>query len=184
MYCILFALLISIVSALSPLEVYGYSESDLISTVDISGDGGIKKLVIREGSGKEASAGKKINAHYDGRLASNGNPFDSSRKRGQPFGFNLGGGQVIQGGCVLSFYSRTPRPRFLTTQFVHCTTSQNPTIIAGWDKGFVGMKVGEKAILVIESEYGYGSRGMGPIPASSTLLFEVELMSVEGGADL
>ena len=44
------------------------------------------------------------------------------------------------------------------------------------------MHVGEKAILVIDSELGYGARGAGgKIPGGATLLFEVELMGFTGG---
>jgi hypothetical protein len=50
-------------------------------------------------------------------------------------------------------------------------------VIAGWDKGLVGLCVGAKAILTIPPELGYGSRGAGAdIPADATLSFEVEVM--------
>lgn len=50
-------------------------------------------------------------------------------------------------------------------------------VIAGWDQGFASMKVGEKAVLEISPEYGYGEMGSPPkIPENSTLLFEVELL--------
>ena len=54
-------------------------------------------------------------------------------------------------------------------------------VIKGWDIGIMTMGVGEKAILSIESDYAYGDRDVGGIiPAGSTLVFEVELMSVNG----
>ena len=50
-------------------------------------------------------------------------------------------------------------------------------VIGGWDQGFASMKVGEKAILKIKSEYGYGDMGSPPkIPGGATLIFEVELL--------
>ena len=54
-------------------------------------------------------------------------------------------------------------------------------VIRGWDEGLVGMRVGGKRVLTISPEYAYGPNAVGSIPANSTLVFEVELMSVEKG---
>lgn len=54
-------------------------------------------------------------------------------------------------------------------------------VIQGWDQGVVGMKVGGKRKLTIPPELGYGDAPQGTIPANSTLVFEIELLSVTAG---
>jgi FKBP-type peptidyl-prolyl cis-trans isomerase FkpA len=110
---------------------------------------------VKVGTGATASAGQQVSVHYTGWLwqadpaepegGRIGAKFDSSKDRGQPFGFALGAGQVI----------------------------------AGWDQGVAGMKVGGTRRLLIPASLGYGARGAGGvIPPNATLLFEVDLLSV------
>ena len=67
------------------------------------------------------------------------------------------------------------RPRGTTFSF----RVGNGQVIPGWDDGLLGMRVGGVRRLVIPPEQAYGDRAQGNIPSSSTLYFEVELMSVQ-----
>jgi FKBP-type peptidyl-prolyl cis-trans isomerase FkpA len=99
---------------------------------------------IVEGAGVTAAAGHTVSVHYTGWLT-NGNKFDSSKDRNDPFEFALGARQVI----------------------------------AGWDEGVQGMKVGGTRKLTIPPGLGYGARGAGGvIPPNATLVFEVELLEI------
>jgi FKBP-type peptidyl-prolyl cis-trans isomerase len=52
-------------------------------------------------------------------------------------------------------------------------------VIAGWDQGVAGMRVGEKVRLTIPPELAYGKQGYpGAIPPNAILVFEVELLSI------
>jgi FKBP-type peptidyl-prolyl cis-trans isomerase len=105
---------------------------------------GLRYQDVAEGQGTEAAADRTVSVHYTGWLP-NGEKFDSSRDRNEPFSFTLGAGQVI----------------------------------AGWDEGVAGMKVGGRRKLVIPADLGYGTAGAPPaIPPGATLVFDVELLDV------
>jgi len=83
----------------------GCNKSDNADSSSPSGEtatadgGAVTDLKIEElkvGDGTEAVAGKSVSVHYTGTLT-DGKKFDSSLDRGQPFRFQLGAGQVIQG---------------------------------------------------------------------------------------
>ena len=63
----------------------------------------LQKIDVKQGTGAEAVSGKPVVVHYTGWLYDPGKPdqkgqkFDSSKDRGQPFSFPLGGGRVIKG---------------------------------------------------------------------------------------
>jgi FKBP-type peptidyl-prolyl cis-trans isomerase len=54
-------------------------------------------------------------------------------------------------------------------------------VIAGWDEGLVGAKIGERRRLVIGSEKAYGSTAQGPIPADAPLAFEIDVVDIQPG---
>ena len=60
-------------------------------------------------------------------------------------------------------------------------TLGNGEVIKGWDEGVAGMKVGGKRQLRIPPELAYGANGTpdGTIPASATLIFDVQLVGVQ-----
>lgn len=51
-------------------------------------------------------------------------------------------------------------------------------VIKGWDEGVVGMKKGGRRLLIIPPDLGYGAQGQGSIPANETLMFVVDLESI------
>lgn len=57
---------------------------------------GLRYVDYGGGNGREARSGDRVTVHYTGTLE-NGQKFDSSRDRNQPFAFDLGRGQVIKG---------------------------------------------------------------------------------------
>ena len=105
-------------------------------------------LIVEEviiGQGAAAQAGQTVTVHYTGWLT-DGEKFDSSKDRDDPFQFSLGAGRVIK----------------------------------GWDEGVLGMQVGGTRKLTIPPALGYGARGAGGvIPPNATLVFEVELISID-----
>jgi FKBP-type peptidyl-prolyl cis-trans isomerase FkpA len=103
------------------------------------------------GTGTAAAAGNTITVHYTGWLYDE----TASQYRGKQFDSSVG---------------KTPFSFKLGVG----------QVIAGWDQGVVGMKVGGKRTLIIPSALGYGSTGAGSaIPPNAALVFDVELLSVQ-----
>ena len=105
-----------------------------------------------EGTGAMALAGKTVSVHYTGWL------FDPSapETKGRKFDSSRDRGDPF------SFELGAGR------------------VIAGWDRGVAGMRVGGHRRLTIPPEFGYGARGAGGvIPPGATLVFDVELLGVD-----
>jgi FKBP-type peptidyl-prolyl cis-trans isomerase FkpA len=103
------------------------------------------------GTGAEAAAGQRVTVHYTGWL----HDPTAANGRGKKFDSSKDRGDPF---------------RF------HLGAGQ---VIAGWDEGVQGMKVGGTRVLLIPSDLGYGARGAGGvIPPNATLVFEVDLIEV------
>jgi FKBP-type peptidyl-prolyl cis-trans isomerase FkpA len=106
---------------------------------------------ITEGTGPMALAGKQVSVHYTGWL------FDAAapESKGRKFDSSRDRGEPFEFNLGAG------------------------QVIAGWDRGVAGMRVGGHRRLTIPPEFGYGARGAGGvIPPNATLLFEVELLGV------
>ena len=101
------------------------------------------------GTGTEAAAGNVLTVHYTGWL------FDPSKPDGRGLQF-----ESSRSGDPIKF------------------TLGAQAVIAGWDRGLVGMKVGGTRRLVIPPSLAYGDIRNGPIPAYATLVFDIELVDV------
>jgi FKBP-type peptidyl-prolyl cis-trans isomerase len=53
-------------------------------------------------------------------------------------------------------------------------------VISGFDQGVTGMKVGGKRKVTVPPSLGYGIQPNGSIPGNSTLIFDIELVSIAG----
>ncbi len=107
---------------------------------------------LRVGTGAEASNGRRVTVNYSGWLYAAG----AVENKGTLFDSSLNPG-------------RTPFAFLLG----------GGGVIAGWDRGVAGMRVGGQRRLIIPPELGYGAAGNGPIPGNATLVFDIELLAVQ-----
>ncbi|KAG5455641.1 MAG: hypothetical protein BJ554DRAFT_4871, partial [Olpidium bornovanus] len=186
-------------AAAPPLEAPG-EEADVGGEegfVALTEDGGLKKRVLKEGSGESVPKGANVEGaflrlfagkeksraralfvlpsvsavHYVGTLYPSGKKFDASRDRDAPFNFRLGQGNVKE--------EHAPARATDARAVRHAGQ-----VIKGWDVGVQSMRVGELAELLCKPEYAYGAAGSPPnIPANSTLKFEVEVLGFEEVAE-
>ena len=137
------------------IVLFGVATAACSSSTNSSGDSGVTTLQItdvRIGTGADATAGRTLTVHYTGWLYST----SVADHRGSKFDSSRD----------------TGRQPFQFTLGIG-------RVIAGWDQGFVGMKVGGQRTLVIPPQLGYGDRGAPPdIPSNATLIFDVELLDV------
>jgi FKBP-type peptidyl-prolyl cis-trans isomerase FkpA len=77
-------------------------------------------------------------------------------------------GKLVNGKVFDSSYARNEPAKFPLNGVIAC-----------WTEGVQKMKVGEKAQLVCPSNIAYGPKGQGSIPPGATLIFTVELISID-----
>jgi FKBP-type peptidyl-prolyl cis-trans isomerase FkpA len=53
------------------------------------------------------------------------------------------------------------------------------SVIKGWDEGLRGMKAGGKRTLIVPASLGFGRDGLGPVPPTANLIFDIELVDVK-----
>lgn len=112
----------------------------------------LDKKDVTVGTGAEARPGMMVAVHYTGWLYTPSAP----NARGNKFDSSKDRGQPFE------------------------FQLGKGDVIAGWDEGVAGMKVGGTRVLTIPSSMGYGPRGAGAdIPPNSGLVFEVELLGVK-----
>lgn len=117
---------------------------------------GLSAKILKNGYGRVAEAGDYVEVHYTGWLHDE----QAEDNRGDKFDSSVDRGEKF-----------------------HFKLGQGQ-VIKGWDQGVAGMLIGEKRLLTLAPEMGYGDRGAGNvIPPGATLVFEVELFGLEGPGD-
>ena len=97
------------------------------------------------------------------------------------------GATAITGSTVLAEYTgwiQSTGKKFDSSfdhgaQPIQVTPLGKSQIIAGWNEGLIGMKVGGTRRLIIPPSLAYGPQAQGPIPANATLIFDVTIVSVK-----
>lgn len=112
---------------------------------------GYSQTDVRLGAGTEAAVGSVLGVQYTGWL------FDASKADQKGLQFETSRGN--------------------TTPFSF--TLGAGQVIEGWDQGLSGVKVGGLRRLVIPPSLAYGTARNGPIPPNATLVFDIEVVSVQ-----
>lgn len=117
-----------------------------------AGDGYVCARLIKKGNGKRAYFNSRVSVYYRGTLT-DGTEFDANLfEDGAPF------------KCAVSSYY---------------ATSTYGSVISGWSVALQHMAEGDKYEVWIPQQLAYGANGSGDIPGYSTLVFEIELVSVD-----
>jgi len=127
---------------------------------------GLEILFLEQGNGEQPKTGELVNVNYQGFFTS-GEMFDSN---------------IIEKAKEFGLYDpdsrRAKHPKGYAP--IQMPYSPDAQMIAGFKEGIQKMKVGDKAVLFIPSHLAYGERGGGTIPPNADLIFELEILSIEG----
>lgn len=134
-----------------------------VQWVSTANEGFVFAKLIKKGNGKQAFFNSRVSVYYKGSLI-DGTVFDQQLfDDGIPF------------KCAVSpYYTYTLRNP--STGAVIATWS---SVITGWGIALQNMVEGDKYEVWIPQELGYGASGQGEIKPYSTLVFEIELVSVD-----
>jgi FKBP-type peptidyl-prolyl cis-trans isomerase len=147
-----FLILASLVGALATFPACGGNDVAPTATVNtgLSSITALQTTDLVAGTGATATSGRPISVHYTGWLYSS----TAADNKGTKFDSS------VDRGTPFSF------------------TLGAGQVIAGWDQGVLGMKVGGTRRLIIPPSLGYGAAGAGTIPGNATLVFDVQLLAV------
>jgi peptidylprolyl isomerase len=87
-------------------------------------------------------------------------------------------GDSVEVQYVLDLYATDSQVQSSWTMMPFSFTLVVGQVIAGWDEGVVGMRVGGRRELIIPPALGYQSEAQPGIPANSTLVFVIDLLKV------
>ena len=118
---------------------------------------GLYIIVNKKGNGQKVEIGRQVAINYTGRLL-NGKVFDTSLE------------SVAKENEI--YDSRRPYEPL-------SYRVGEQSLIRGWEKGIMNQPAGSKLTLIIPSALGYGPQDLGVIPANSSLIFDLEIVSVK-----
>ncbi len=130
--------------------------------VSEAGDGYVFAKLIKKGDGKKAYFNSLVSVYHKGSLT-DGTIFDQRLfDDGVPF------------PCAVSpYYAKTVKDPVTEVKTTY------GSVISGWTVALQHMVEGDKYEVWIPQELAYGASGSGSIPGYSTLIFEIELVSVD-----
>lgn len=134
------------------------NETGFEKWISEDGNGYVFAKLLKKGDGKRAYFNSRVSVYYKGTLT-NGTEFDARLfDDGTPF------------RCAVSSYY---------ANYSNYNPEGYASVISGWSVALQHMAEGDKYEVWIPQHLAYGANDNGDIPAYSTLIFEIELVSVD-----